>query len=202
MSRVVNSENEINIEISPKFIILCDMDGTLIDTDYANYLSYRRAIEEVTRRKHELQFNSGKRLNREGLKENLPYLTDGQYKHIISLKTDYYSGHLPETKVNTTLADFIRKYSGTHETVLVTCCREKRAVETLQYHNLLGCFSRLICRQALSGSGLSNKYANAINLLSANPVASIVCENDITDIEKAILAGVPRENIISVGCRG
>jgi beta-phosphoglucomutase len=202
MSRVVNSENEIKFEISSKFIILCDMDGTLIDTDYANYLSYKRAIEKVTRRKHELQFNSGKRLNRERLKEIIPYLTDDQYNNIVSLKTDYFSEYLPETKVNTILADVIRKYSGTNEAVLVTCCREKRAVETLQYHILLGCFSRLICWEALSRNELSNKYANALNLLRANPVATIVFENNIVDIKKALLAGVPRENIISVGRQG
>lgn len=48
-------------------------------------------------------------------------------------------------------------------------------------------------------SGLSNKYANALNLLSTNPAVSIVCENDVGDIKKALLAGVPRENIISIG---
>lgn len=30
----------------------------------------------------------------------------------------------------------------------------------------------------------------------------VVCENEAADIEKAMLAGVPRENIISVGCPG
>ena len=201
MNRVVNSENEVNVEISSEFVILCDMDGTLIDTNYANYLSYRRAIQEVTSREHELRFNSEKRLNRERLKENIPYLTDEQYNNIVSLKTNYYSEYLPKTKVNTALVDFLRKYSGTNEAVLVTCCREKRAVETLQYHNLFGCFSRLICWEALSGSGLSNKYANALNLLSTNPVACIVCENDIIDIKVAMIAGVPRVNIISVDCQ-
>ena len=201
MNRVVNSENEINVEISSEFVILCDMDGTLIDTNYANYLSYKRAIHEVTSREHDLRFNYEKRLNRERLKENIPYLTDEQYNNIVSLKTNYYSEYLPETKVNKALVDFLRKYSGTNEAVLVTCCREKRALETLQYHNLLGCFSRLMCWEALSGSGISNKYANALNLLSATPVACIVCENNIIDIKEAIIAGVPRANIISVDCQ-
>lgn len=201
MNRVVNPENEIDVEISSEFVILCDMDGTLIDTNYANYLSYRHAIQEVTSREHDLRFNSEKRLNRERLKENIPYLTDEQYNNIVSLKTNYYSQYLPETKVNTALVDFLRKYGRTNEVVLVTWCREKRAVETLQYHNLLGCFSRLICWEVLSGSGLSNKYANALNLLSANPVACIVCENNTIDVKEAMIAGVPRVNIISVDCQ-
>jgi len=198
MSRVLDSEKGIDIEIAPGFLVLCDMDGTLIDTDYANYLSYRRAIADIMLQTQELEFNSGKRLNRVGLRERLPRLTDDQYNKIISLKTEYYSEYLPETRVNTTLADFIRKCSGTYETVLVTCCRERRARETMQYHNILECFSRLICWEALTASGLSNKYTNALNLLGANPTTTIVCENGTIDIERAILAGVPRENIISV----
>ena len=201
MNRTDNLQNETGIEIPSQFVILCDMDGTLIDTDYANYLSYIHAIEDVTRQKHDLQFNSRKRFNREKLKEKIPYLTDNQYNTIVSLKIDYYNKYLPETKVNTSLAEFIRKYGETNDVILVTGCREQRAVETLQYHNLLGCFSRLLCREALSESGLSNKYLSAFSLLNTSPMLSIVCENDIIDIKNATLAGVPRENIISVKCQ-
>ena len=177
------------------------MDGTLVDTDYANYLSYRRAVMEVTRGKHDVEF-SGERLNRKSLKKRLPSLTAAQYEVIASLKAEYFAEFLSETRLNTALADLITKYSGINKTVLVTCCREKRAVETLRHHNLLKRFTRLICWEALSESGLSNKYANALILIGANPDAVLVCENEITDIEKAMLAGVPRENIISVRCQG
>lgn len=198
MNKLIKFESAIDVEISPEFVILCDMDGTLIDTNYANFLSYRRAIQEVAVREREIHFHHENRVNREWLKENIPYLTDEQYDSIVSLKTYYYSEYLPETKLNTVLVGFLRKYSGSK--VLVTCCREERAVETLQYHNLLGCFSRLICWEALSGSGLSNKYANALNLLSVNPGSCIVCENDITEIREALVAGVPISNIISIDC--
>jgi beta-phosphoglucomutase-like phosphatase (HAD superfamily) len=177
------------------------MDGTLIDTDYANFLSYMRAFEDVMHRKHELQFDSRKRFNREELKEIILNLTDDQYSNIISLKNNYYSKYLPETKKNTYLAGIIRKFYGSNEIVLVTRCREKRAIETLQHHNLLGCFSRLICWEALSECELSNKYLSAFTLLNTNSLECIVYENDINDINSALLAGVPRKNIISVECQ-
>lgn len=195
MRKTINSEDEIQVDIHSKIIILCDMDGTLIDTDYANYLSYKCAIEMVTCQRREIQFNSGRRIDRKRLKEIIPSLTDNQCKKIVSLKAEYYRKHLPETKVNIALANFIRKHSRTNQTVLVTCCREARAVETLQYHNLLDCFSRLVYWEDLSRSGLSNKYVNALNLLGANPVNCIVFENERIEIEKAMLAGVPRENV-------
>jgi hypothetical protein len=74
----------------------------------------------------------------------------------------------------------------------------KRAIETLQYHNMLGYFSRLICWESISNSELSNKYASAFYFLNANPVTSIVCENDLNEIRNAQIAGVPKENIVSV----
>lgn len=198
MNNPVNLQNEMGIEVTAEYIILCDMDGTLINTDYANYLAYNHAIEDVTHRKQDLRFNSRKRFNREDLKEILPNLTDNQYNTIVSLKTNYYSKYLPDTIMNSSLVEFIRTYCVTNETYLVTYCREKRAIETLQHHNLLGYFSRLICREALSESGHSNKYMSAFSLLNANPMLSIVCENDMVDINNALLAGVPRKNIISI----
>lgn len=197
MSRIVESENEMDLEIPPRFIVFCDMDGTLVDTDYANYLSYRRAVIKATSGKHDVQLSSV-RLNRESLKKRIPSLTDAQCEEIVSLKAEYFAEFLSETILNTALADFIRKYSGTIEAVLVTSCREARAVETLRHHKLLGCFTRLICWEAMSEGESSNKYEIALSLMGANPEAILVFENEIADVEKAVLAGVSRENIISV----
>jgi len=36
--------------------------------------------------------------------------------------------------------------------------------------------------------------------MDVNPATVFVFENEAADIEKAMLAGVPRENIISGGC--
>jgi beta-phosphoglucomutase-like phosphatase (HAD superfamily) len=176
------------------------MDGTLVDTDYANYLSYRRAVREVTHGKHDIQFNPDKRFNREDLKEQVPQLRDAKYESIVSLKADYFSSCLSETKLNTALADVIRKYGKTHETILVTNCQEERAIKTLRYHQILESFTRMLCRDKSSGKGVANKYENAMALLGVSPDAVIVFENGVSDIEKALLTGVPRENIISIWC--
>lgn len=173
------------------------MDGTLINTDYANFLSYLQAIEEVTQKKLDLQFNPKKRFTREELKAAIPYLTNDQYNTIIALKTHYYVKYLPQTIVNRHMDRFIRQYCGTNTIVLVTKCREKRAIESLQQHDLYNCFNRLICWENFAESGLSNKYLNAINQLQESPLFTIVCENDIAEINHAIMAGVPKDNIKS-----
>lgn len=202
MNSVINILNNFGDEIPSGFSIYCDMDGTLIDTDYANYLAYSRAILEVTRGMHNVQFDYTERLHRESLKKRIPGLTDDQLENISVLKTGYFCDYLQETKLNCDLATLIKKCSQTIPVVLVTSCRQSRAVNTLQYHNILECFTRLICREELLRSGASNKYAYALTLMCANPYAVLVFENEITDIENAMLAGVPRKNIISSGFQG
>jgi beta-phosphoglucomutase-like phosphatase (HAD superfamily) len=68
-------------------------------------------------------------------------------------------------------------------------------VETLIHHKMLECFTRLICWEALSQGGSSNKYESALSLMRASPETVLVFENEIAGIENAVLAGVPRRNI-------
>ena len=50
------------------------MVGTLIDTNFANFLSYRKAINSVTKSDNDLTYNSEKRFNRSNLKIVVPNL--------------------------------------------------------------------------------------------------------------------------------
>jgi beta-phosphoglucomutase len=177
--------------------VFCDLDGTLVDTDYANYLSYRRAVLEATSGIYDVGF-SNERLNRESLKKRLPLLTAAQLELITSLKSQYFRGFLSETCLNTKLAALITSHSGKNPMILVTCCQEMRAVEVLTYHELLDCFTQLICREALLLGGSLNKYENAITLTGLSREAVLIFENDNIGIEQAIVAGVPSGNIYRV----
>lgn len=186
-------------EVSSGITVLCDLDGTLIDTDYANYVAYRRAVREVTQLDHQIEFTRGERVNRETVASQLPSLTDVQLERIVALKMEYFREHLPDTKVNDELVDFLRRCKTTNMTVLVSTCREHRAIETLRYHGLLELFSQLLCREQLLVQPESiNKYAGAMLLLGVEPNSVLVCEGEAEDIEKAVHAGIPRKNIVSV----
>ncbi len=197
MIREVESKNEVDIEIPHGFVVFCDMDGTLVDTDYANYLSYRQAVIETTCGKYDIEFTS-ERLNRESLKNRLPSLTVTQYEVIAALKAEYFTIFLSKTRLNAALANIITMCSRTNETVLVTYCRNKRTMETLRHHNIFERFSKIICWEDLHQGEPSNKYESALNITGAKPETVLVFENDITDIEKALLAGIPRSNVISM----
>ena len=185
------------IEIPLGFSVFCDMDGTLVDTDYANYLAYRRAVIEATYGTYDLEF-ADERINRESLKKQLPSLTPMQIEAVVALKARYFNEFLSNTRLNTELGQLITDHQTRNTMVLVTCSREKRAVEVLKHHKLVGCFSRLICWESLPHGGAQNKYENAMRLTGANQNAVIVLESDNVGIEQAVLAGVHRRNIYRI----
>jgi len=47
---------DINLNINSDTVLFFDMDGTLIDTDFANFLSYQEAIKSVIQSETEIQY--------------------------------------------------------------------------------------------------------------------------------------------------
>src|SRR5690606_14668217 len=116
-------------KITTDTVLFFDMDGTLIDTDLANFLSYKKAIVSITKLDNNLAYNPDKRFNRSNLKNAVPNLTETEYERIIQKKEEYYNDFLHETKLKTKIADILFKYSKTNKTVLVTNCRKDRAID-------------------------------------------------------------------------
>ncbi len=44
-------------------VLFFDMDGTLVDTDYANFLAYQQAISEIVESDLNIEYDSNFRLN-------------------------------------------------------------------------------------------------------------------------------------------
>ncbi|ADE15388.1 hypothetical protein Nhal_2300 [Nitrosococcus halophilus Nc 4] len=197
MNRELTFGNHDTISIPPGATIFCDLDGTLVDTDYANYLAYRLAVFEVTQGQIELSFDE-KRANRESLTKRLPTLTDTQLKEIVSLKTGYFTQFLSVTQLNTMLARLVSEHSLENTIVLLTCCREKRATEILKYYGLLEHFKRLICWEVLSSNDSPNKYETAIRIMAVHQESIVVFDNDPFGVEAAINAGIPGPNIYKI----
>ena len=86
MEQKDKSTQDLDRKISSDTILFFDMDGTLVHTNLANYLSYKKAILSVTKLNHELTYNSEKRFNRSSLKNAVPNLTENEYERIIQEK--------------------------------------------------------------------------------------------------------------------
>jgi beta-phosphoglucomutase len=186
------------LSFSKEAVLFFDMDGTLVDTNLANFLSYKKAISSVTKSECNLIYNSEKRFNRSNLKNAVPNLNEDQYDRIIKEKETYYSDFLPETILNEMIAEILFKYSKTNQTVLVTNCRKDRAINTLNHFKLIDKFHYIFYRQFTNNEEKVNKFQNAISKLGVQPNFVIVFENEISEINDAKIAGIPSNNIIIV----
>lgn len=170
------------------------MDGTLVDTDDANFQAYRRAVQEATDGVCVLE-PTRERLNREILKEQFPFLTTDELHRIITLKAEYFGDFLVNTTLNTRLAEIVSKNRQKSEIILVSGCRKERVEQVLKHHNVFEHFSQFICREALPDGSPLRKYETAIKLTGVNPLVTFVFENDELEAMHAEYAGIPRKNI-------
>lgn len=189
---------DINLIIKTETVLFFDMDGTLIDTNFANFLSYKKAIHSVTKSNYNLTYNPSKRFNRSYLKSAAPNLSELEYEKIIQEKEEYYVDFLSETKLNKVIADILITYSKTNKTVLVTNSRKDRALVTLNHFGLTERFTHIFCRQLNENGKKINKYLNAISCMGISANSVLIFENEKEEIEDAIIAGIPIDNILSL----
>jgi len=190
MEQKDKSIQDLDSKIMSDTVLFFDMDGTLVDTNLANFLSYKKAIISVTKSNYDLTYNSDKRFNRSCLKDAVPNLTEKEYERIIKEKEKYYNEFLHEIKLNTEIADILFRYSKTNKTVLVTNCRKDRAITTLKYFGLDDKFSYIFCREFDDNGKKINKFQKAILKLGITPNLIIAFENEESEIADAREAGI------------
>lgn len=166
------------------------MDGTLVDTNLANFLSYKKAIHSVTKLPYNLEYDPHKRFNRNSLKNAVPNLKAAEYEQIIQDKEKYYGDFLSETKLNKPIANILFKYSMTNRTVLVSNCRKERALITLNHFELQHKFNEIFCREVDDNDKRINKFQSAISRLGIPPNLVIAFENEESEIVNAKQAGI------------
>lgn len=181
---------DIDNKITATSVLFFDMDGTLVDTNLANFLSYKKAIKSVTKSDYYLTYNPDKRFNRSSLKSTIPNLSITEYERIIQEKEEYYKDFLAETKLNEAIAKILFKYSKTNKTILVTNCRKDRVVTTLNHFGLADKFDNIFCRQITDNDEKINKFENAISILVVSPNLVVAFENEEIEIADAIQAGI------------
>ena len=183
-------DSYLNLKIAAEHVLFFDMDGTLVNTNLANFLSYKKAIISVTKSEHYLTYNPDIRFNRNILKNAVPNLTETEYERIIQQKEEYYNEFLHETKLIKDMADILFKYSKTNKTVLVTNCRQDRAIATLKHFGLQDTFSNIFYKEFGENDKEINKFQHALLKLGISPNLVIAFENEETEIANAKEAGI------------
>ena len=90
------------------------------------------------------------------------------------------------------------KYSKTNKTILVTNCRKERVLITLEYHKLIDNFSHKFYQLKTDNENKVNKYERTLLYLKIPPTSVLLFENEKSEINVAILVGIPIQNIISL----
>lgn len=183
-------DKQERIKITSDTVFFFDLDGTLIDTNLANFLAYKKAINSVISSEKDLIYNAQQRFNRSVLKATFPNLTDKHIETIIKLKESYYEGFLDKASLKIELATILFKYSKTNQTFLVTNCRKDRAFKTISYFGLEDKFTNIFCRENDDNGKTINKFQNALSLLRIPPNTVIAFENEADEISYAKKAGI------------
>jgi beta-phosphoglucomutase len=183
-------ENQEGIIITSDKILFFDMDGTLFDTDLANFSAYKKAVDSILQTDTNLVFNPEIRFNRSVLKANFPHLTDKELEKVIQVKESLYDEFLNLTKLIDENVKVLLKYSKSNLTYLVTNCRKDRALKTLTHFGLIDKFTNVFYRIFDDNKKKVNKFENALSILGVPPNIVIAFENEEIEIADAKSAGI------------
>lgn len=178
------------IVITTDKILLFDMDGTLVETNLANFSAYKKAFDSVLQTDTNLIYNPQLRFNRSLLKVNFPYLTDKELEKVIQVKESLYNEYLNVTTLIDENVELLLKYSKTNQVYLVTNCRKDRALATLNHFRLIEKFTNVFYRKFDDNNRKVNKFENALSTLGVPPDVVIAFENEESEIADAKNAGI------------
>ena len=144
--------------------------------------------------------DTNERFNRNKIKKTIRNLSEDKYEEIVQLKEESYNKFLCKTKICEDVVNILHKYQNKNKVILVTNSNKNRAVSTLNYHNLIDKFDDFYFGQILNDEEQINKFEKLI-LNNRNIIDKfILFENEIEEIQKAILMGIPPKNIIRIKC--
>lgn len=169
-------------------VILTDLDGTLIDTDQANNLAYRKAIDSYM---PYMEVPVVKRITKEVIDK---YCTNEVLAEKIQKeKIGYNSQFLDYTYLNKELINFLISNKNTTKVCLVTKASPERVIQLLDHHNCAKLFDRIFfCKH------IDNKYQHALNEINICSKKVLVFEDDLNEVFHANEAGIPDKNITKI----
>lgn len=180
-------------KLTDEYTLLIDLDGTLIDTDDANFVSYQESVHKI--KNININNINNERFTRNKLKETIPTLSLLEFNKIIELKDNLFSKNLHLTNLNISLLNLIKKYKKRNKIVLATNSHKERAISLLKYYNIFNLFDYIFFKEDFEKINECNKIKYVLKYLRISPETLIIFENDRCVINDALSLGVPNNNI-------
>lgn len=177
-----------------------DLDGTLVDTERANFEAYRIAVKDKLG--VNIKFQKFKETNGLSYKEFLPMLVPGIHDEMIEevsrKKRKVYSDLMHLTKANTFLIDFLQNIAGYHQTALVTTAKRANAQAVLSAHDLQHLFDVVVCGDDVASlKPHPAAYMRALDLCRLKPSETLAFEDSQPGLAAARQAGISTIHIRS-----
>ena len=181
-------------QLKSKEYIFFDMDGTLVDTDYANFLAYQKAIKSVLNKSIKVDFDPTERFNSYLLKKHYPKIRTELCDKIIQLKQQLFSEFLSETVLIPEASERLKQCHQNKKACLVTNSSFLRASQVMSFHGLNQFITKVFCSDHRLRA--KSKYHHAMEALQADNGLVEVFENEHLEVANAMQAGIQVKNII------
>lgn len=173
-------------------LALFDLDGTLFDTEKANYLAYKKACNEICGIDISESFFHEQCMSR-NYKEFLPLagVTADKFHDIHEYKKKIYPELFSHIRENTSLFSMARlmKSSGTLLCVVTTASR-KNTLDILEHFKCAEFFDLIVTQENVTELKPSPQaYLYAMEHFSASPGECVIFEDSELGIEAACKSG-------------
>lgn len=176
--------------LKPQYVLLFDLDGTLLDTNLANNEAYKYALWKVTGKSDYWQLSNLRRITRQDIAK-LPEITSQMLEEIVQYKKNTFRYKKEYTFLYIT-HEILKRHSHYTRCYVISTADRERVLLLAQYYQLDRFVKDYIFADA------ENKYQDIASKLKVYPSKIVLFEDDKEAISNAVSNGINKEHVIPV----
>lgn len=168
-------------------LILADFDGTLFDTQKANFLAYQEVLKELGYTLTPGEYDAVFGLRLKEFMKRIGITDPATVEQIRQQKKKVYPRYFEYIRCNRILLDFMVKFRASGcKTGLVSTAQRHNMINILEYFNIMNLFDSIV-----SGNEVAKAkpdpfaYLHAMKKLNVTPGETLIFEDSETGIEAA-----------------
>lgn len=176
--------------LKPEYVLLFDLDGTLLDTNLANNEAYKYALWRVTGKSDYWQLANLRRITRRDVAE-LPEVTPQMREEIVQQKKNSFRYKMEYTFPYIT-HEILKRHSQYTRCYIISTADKERVQQLARYYQL----DRFVKDYIFADP--ENKYQDIASKLNVDASKIILFEDDKEAISNAVKNGIRQDFVIPV----